>query len=341
MIRYPYQGTGFDGWQDKLKNYAPAFLRALFRDMLRIRIIEQEVERRYWQDHMKTPIHLVIGQEATSVGACAAMTRTDLLYASHRTHGNYLAKGGDLRAMLCEFHCRINGCTGSRGGSMHLMDKSVGMAGSSAIVAGVVPIATGAALAAQMRGESYVTTVFLGDAAIEEGAVSEALNFAALKRLPIVYFCENNFYSVQSPLHTRQPKREIYKWAATYGMASERVDGTNVLAVHEATQAAVARAKQGGGPTFIEAPVYRFRAHGGAGDDSKTGYRDVAEREAWEKVCPLETYFTFLKSAGLIDETARKAMAGEIMAETMEAFDYALASPNPAEADLHTHVYAD
>ncbi len=188
MIRYPYQGTGFDGWQDKLKNYTPAFLRALFRDMLRIRIIEQEVERRYWQDHMKTPIHLVIGQEATSVGACAPMTRTDLLYASHRTHGNYLAKGGDLRAMLCEFHCRINGCTGSRGGSMHLMDKSAGMAGSSAIVAGVVPIATGAALAAQMRGERYVTTVFLGDAATEEGAVSEALNFAALKQLPIVYF---------------------------------------------------------------------------------------------------------------------------------------------------------
>jgi TPP-dependent pyruvate/acetoin dehydrogenase alpha subunit len=341
MIRYPYQGTSFDGWQNKLTSYAPGFLLKLYRDMLRIRIIEEEVERRYFQDHMKTPIHLVIGQEATSVGACAAMTRADLLYASHRTHGNYLAKGGDLKAMLCEFHCRINGCTGSRGGSMHLMDKSVGMAGSSAIVAGVVPIATGAALAAQMHGESYVTTVFLGDAATEEGAVSEALNFAALKQLPIVYFCENNFYSVQSPLATRQPKRELYKWAASYGMASELVDGTNVLAVYETMQTAVARAKRGEGPTFIESPVYRFRAHGGAGDDSKTGYRDIAEREAWEKVCPLETYFTFLKSVGLIDEAARNTMAGEIMAETMEAFDFALASPNPTEQDLYTHVYAD
>lgn len=341
MIRYDYHGTGFSGWQEKLDRYEPAFLRKLFRDMLRIRIVEEEIERRYWQDHMKSPIHLVIGQEATSVGACAALTRADLLYASHRTHGNYFAKGGDLKAMLCEMHCRINGCVGSRGGSMHLMDKSAGMAGSSAIVAGVVPIATGAAFAAQMQDESYVTTVFLGDAATEEGAVSEALNFAALKQLPIIYFCENNFYSVQSPLYTRQPKREIHKWAASYGMPSVLVDGTNVLAVYEAMQAAVARAKQGGGPTFIESPVYRFRAHGGAGDDSKTGYRDIAEREVWEKVCPIETYFAFLKSAGLIDEQARKVMAGEIMAETMEAFDFALASPNPTEADLYTHVYAD
>ncbi|MDP1682703.1 MAG: thiamine pyrophosphate-dependent dehydrogenase E1 component subunit alpha, partial [Burkholderiales bacterium] len=260
---------------------------------------------------------------------------------SHRTHGNYFAKGGDLKAMLCEMHCRINGCVGSRGGSMHLMDKSVGMAGSSAIVAGVVPIATGAAFAAQMQDKNYVTTVFLGDAATEEGSVSEALNFAALKQLPIIYFCENNFYSVQSPLHTRQPQREIYKWAASYGMPSVQVDGTNVLAVYEAMQAAVARAKQGGGPTFIDSPVYRFRAHGGAGDDSKTGYRDIAEREAWEKVCPIETYFVFLKSAGLIDEQVRSVMAGEIMAETMEAFDFALASPNPTEADLYTHVYAE
>ncbi len=341
MIRYPYQGTSFTGWDKKLADYTPAFLLKLFRDMLRIRIIEEEVERRYFQDHMKTPIHLVIGQEATSVGACAALTRADLLYASHRTHGNYLAKGGDLRAMLAEFHCRLAGCTGSRGGSMHLMDKKVGMAGSSAIVAGVVPIATGAALAAKMHGEGYVTTVFLGDAATEEGAVSEALNFAALKQLPIIYFCENNFYSVQSPLHTRQPKREIAKWAASYGMPSEVVDGTNVLAVYEATKNAVARAKQGGGPSFIESPVYRFRAHGGAGDDSKTGYRDIAEREAWEKVCPIETFFAFLQKAKLIDAATRATMAGEIMAETMEAFDYALASPNPTEQDLYTHVYAD
>lgn len=309
--------------------------------MLRIRLIEEEIERRYHEDQMKTPIHLVIGQEATSVGCCAALRQEDLLYSSHRTHGNYLAKGGDLKAMLCEMHCRINGCAGSRGGSMHLIDKSVGMAGTSAIVGGAIPIATGAALAAQMQRVDRVSVVFFGDAGTEEGVTSESLNFAALKKLPVIFFCENNFYSVQSPLVTRQPPREIYKWAAGYGIGSVRVDGTNVLAVYEAVREAVKRAREGGGSTFIEAPVYRFRAHGGAGDDSHTGYRDTAELKAWEEVCPIETYFRFLANAGLITAAQRERMRAEIMQEVIEAFDYALASPNPEEKDLYTHVYSD
>jgi pyruvate dehydrogenase E1 component alpha subunit len=309
--------------------------------MLRIRLIEEEIERRYHEDQMKTPIHLVIGQEATSVGCCAALRREDLLYSSHRTHGNYLAKGGDLKAMLCEMHCRINGCVGSRGGSMHLIDKNVGMAGTSAIVGGAMSIATGAALAAQIQGIDRVSVVFIGDATTEEGVASESLNFAALKKLPIIFFCENNFYSVQSPLATRQPPRELYKWAASYGIASAQVDGTNVLTVYEAAREAVKRARESGGPTFIEALVYRFRAHGGAGDDSHTGYRDTAELKAWEEVCPVETYFRFLANAGLIDAAQRERMHAEIMQEVIEAFDYALASPNPEEKDLYTHVYSD
>ena len=340
-IRYKYEGDGFSQWLNRDLPYSNDFLVGLYRDMLRIRLIEEEIEGRYHQDQMKTPIHLVIGQEATAVGSAAALALEDLLYASHRTHGNYLAKGGDLKAMLCEMHCRINGCVGSRGGSMHLMDKSVGMAGSSAIVAGVVPIATGAALAAQMRGDSHVVMVFLGDAATEEGAVSEALNFAALKQLPVVFFCENNFYSVQSPLHTRQPVREIHKWAATYGMPSRLIDGTNVLDVYEASLEAVSRAKRGEGPSFIEAEVYRFRAHGGSGDDSLTGYRDVAEVEAWQEVCPLDTYYRYLEHKGLMDDGKNEAMRGEIIKEIAEAFEFALASPNPEEKDLYTHVYAD
>lgn len=340
MIRYPYTGAGYSGWKKALSDYDNNFLLRLFYDMLRIRLIEEEIERRYHQDQMKTPIHLVIGQEATSVGCCAALRREDLLYSSHRTHGNYLAKGGDLKAMLCEMHCRINGCAGSRGGSMHLIDKSVGMAGTSAIVGGAMPIAAGAALAAQIQGKDHVSVVFLGDATTEEGVTSETLNFAALKKLPVVFFCENNFYSVQSPLATRQPVREIHKWAASYGMPSTPVDGTNVLAVYEAVRTAVERARQGGGPTFIEARVYRFRAHGGAGDDSQTGYRDLAEREAWERVCPLDTYYRFLSEGGLIDADKREKMRFEITQEVREGFEYALASPNPEEKDLYTHVYS-
>ncbi len=341
MIKYTYTGRGLRSWEGRLAGYGKKFLVRLFRDMLRIRLIEEEIERRYHDDQMKTPIHLVIGQEATSAGCCAALRREDLLYSSHRTHGNYLAKGGDLKAMLSEMHCRINGCAGSRGGSMHLIDKSVGMAGTSAIVGGAIPLATGAALAAQLQGLDRVSVVFFGDAATEEGAVSESLNFAALKKLPVVFFCENNFYSVQSPLSTRQPPRDIHRWAAGYGIASIVVDGTNVLDVYEATCEAVKRAQSGAGPTFIEAPVYRFRAHGGSGDDSHTGYRDPAERKAWEEVCPVETYFQFLMNAGLINSTLRERMHAEIIQEVLEAFEYALASPNPEAKDLYTHVYSN
>lgn len=341
MIKYHYTGTGFDHWRRKELPYSEHFIVGLFRAMLRIRLIEEEIERRYHQDQMKTPIHLVIGQEATSVGCCAALEREDLLYSSHRTHGNYLAKGGDLKAMLSEMHCRANGCVGSRGGSMHLIDKSVGMAGTSAIVGGAMSIATGAALAAQIQRLDRVSVVFIGDAATEEGVASESLNFAALKKLPIIFFCENNFYSVQSPLATRQPSRELYKWAASYGIASVQVDGTNVLAVYEAAREAVKRARENGGPTFIEAPVYRFRAHGGAGDDSQTGYRDPVEREAWERACPVETFYQFLAEAGLINVARREQMRMEITREVIEAFNHALASPNPEEKDLYTHVYSD
>jgi pyruvate dehydrogenase E1 component alpha subunit len=341
-VRYPYQGSGIDGFDRFRATHTAEQLVALYRSMLRIRRIEEEIERRYHQDQMKTPIHLVIGQEAAAVGCAAALRDIDLVYSSHRTHGAYLAKGGDLRAMLCELHCRINGCAGSRGGSMHLIDKRIGVAGTSAIVGGAVPIATGAALAAQLKGERHVVVAFLGDAATEEGVTSESLNFAALKQLPVIYVCENNFYSVQSPLAARQPPgRELRRWAAAHEVAAVSVDGMNVLAVHEATRTAVARARRGAGPTFIEAQVYRFRAHGGAGDDSRTGYRAETERQAWEAVCPVGMFGAYLRHNGLLEPSAIDTLERTIAADIDEAFRFALASPHPTEDDLHSHVYAD
>jgi pyruvate dehydrogenase E1 component alpha subunit len=238
-------------------------------------------------------------------------------------------------------HCRANGCVGSRGGSMHLIDKSVGLAGTSAIVGGAVPIATGAALAARMKGEDRVVVVFLGDATTEEGVTAESLNFAALKKLPVIFFCENNFYSVQSPLAARQPPRDISAWAAAHGMPALSVDGVNVLAVHDAVRDAVARARAGDGPTFVEVPVYRFRAHGGAGDDSKTGYRAEAERIAWEGVDPLTLYGEYLTQSSRLSASTVQAMEQEIASEIADAFDLAVNSPDPTEHDLYRHVYAD
>lgn len=340
-IRYPYTGEGLAGFDRVAHSHPGTQLVAWYRAMLRIRRVEEEIERRYHQDQMKTPIHLVIGQEAAAVGCCTALRTTDLVYTSHRTHGAYLAKGGDLGRMLCEMHCRINGCVGSRGGSMHLIDKSVGMAGTSAIVGGAVPIATGAALAARMTRSDRVVVVFLGDATTEEGVTAESLNFAALKKLPVIFFCENNFYSVQSPLAARQPPREIRAWAEAHGMPAVSADGVNVLAVHEAVRQSVARARAGDGPTFVEVPVYRFRAHGGAGDDSRTGYRSEAERIEWEAVDPLRLFAEHLMRAAALDAAAVEAMDNEIAREITDAFDLALASPNPVEADLYRHVYAD
>jgi TPP-dependent pyruvate/acetoin dehydrogenase alpha subunit len=340
-IRYPYSGDGVDGFGRYAAMRSAESLIELYRRMLRIRRIEEDIERRYRQDQMKTPIHLVIGQEATAVGCCAALQDDDLVYASHRTHGAYLAKGGDLKAMLCEMHCRVNGCVGSRGGSMHLVDKRVGMAGTSAIVGGAVPIAAGAALAAQLKGSDRVVVCFLGDATTEEGVTSESLNFAALRQLPLVFFCENNFYSVQSPLFTRQPERAIHNWAAAHGVHASLVEGTNVLAVHDAASAAVARARAGAGPTFIEARVYRFRAHGGDGDDSHTGYRDEAERRAWEAHCPVAMFAAYLGGVGLLDADVAQKMEQSIEQEVADAFAFALASSYPTAEDLVGHVYAD
>ena len=343
MIKYTYKGNSFEKYKENLSSknpYEKDFLIALYRDMVRIRMIQEEIEKKYCEDEMKTPIHLVIGQEATSVGSCAALRKQDLVFSSHRTNGNYLAKGGDLKAMMSEFYCRANGCVGSRGGSMHLLDQSVGFAGSSAIVGGIVPIATGAGLSAKLLKEDRVTVVYFGDAATEEGSLWESLNFAALKKLPVIFICENNFYSVFSSLSSRQPKAEIYKKAESFGLASSQIDGTNVLDVYEATLKSFKRARKGLGPSFIESVAYRWRGHGGAGDDNHLGYRDAQELKHWQGYCPIATFKKFLESTGFWSEDLEKILRSEIQVEIEEAFQHAVSSPEPEEADLYKFVYS-
>jgi TPP-dependent pyruvate/acetoin dehydrogenase alpha subunit len=339
VVNYPYKEISSELVTNDL---SPELLVSMYRSMLRIRRIEEAVESKYHEDQMKTPIHLVIGQEATSVGPCSALRTDDLIFASHRTHGNYLAKGGDLKAMIAEFFCKTTGCAGSRGGSMHLLDKAVGLAGSSAICGGAAPIATGAALSARLKKKDYVSGVYFGDGAAEEGSLWESINFAALKKLPVLYLCENNFYSVCTPLYKRQPEgAELYKKAAAFGAQAILVDGTNVLECYEATRQAAARARQGGGPTFIEMRVYRWRSHGGAGNDIKLGYRDSVEGDDWHRFDPIALLGDQLKKQALIDDSLLTRFETEIAAEIKEAFDFAIASPVPTEADLYTHVFSE
>ncbi|MBI5448476.1 MAG: thiamine pyrophosphate-dependent dehydrogenase E1 component subunit alpha [Gammaproteobacteria bacterium] len=308
--------------------------------MLRIRMIEEAVESRYHEDQMKTPIHLAIGQEAVSAGYSAALEPSDYVFCGHRTHACYLAKGGDLKAMFSEFFCRANGCAGSRGGSMHLLDKSVGMMGSSAIVAGAIPLATGSALSSYLKDEKRVTTVFLGDAAVEEGVMWESLNFALLKKLPIVYVCENNYYSVCSPIEYRQPPVEICKKAEGFGALSFSVDGNNVLEMYEIAQRAVAHAREKG-PVFIEAHTYRWRGHHGSGDDSHTGYRDVQELALWQSQDPVLMMKQVMYSLGYLDEASERVMREKIELEIDAAFEHAIHSANPVKEDLCKFVYSE
>lgn len=342
MIQYQYRGQGVPHVAALAKQYEPQFMNRLLHNMLYIRLVEEAVADHYHEDQMKTPIHLAIGQEAVAVGCAAALRKQDQVFCGHRTHAHYLAKGGDLNAMFAEFHCRINGCCASRGGSMHLLDKSVGMEGSSAIVAGIVPIATGAALAAKLQKNDKRIFVFVGDAAMEEGAVWESMNFAVLKKLPIVYVCENNYYSVCTPLAYRQAQGvELCQKAQGFGLHSVSIDGNNIFEVHEAAKAAIANIHAGHGPAFIEAHTYRWRGHHGAFEVGDAGYRSSNEVKHWENYDPITMLREALIQHGYFDEKSFLMSESTILDKIEKAFAHSLASPEPTCDDLMKHVYSN
>lgn len=337
MKKYFYEGEGYDQFrgQSKLTDVA------LLDEMIRIREIEFEIAKRYSEDEMKTPIHLMVGQESTVVGAVAAMGKDDRVYCSHRTHGVYLAKGGDVEAMMLELYGRSGGCSGTRGGSMHLIDKRAGLDAVSAIVGGIVPIAAGAAFAAARTGGKRLSTVFFGDAAMEEGVTYESFNLAVLHRLPILFFCENNFYSVCTPLHQRQGQTSLRDKAAAFGVPAVSIDGSNVYEVRRAVEVARARAISGEGPSFIEAKVYRWLAHGGAVDDSDTGYRSREELEHWQKRCPIELLSHFLIDEGHLDRTAIDQMKFAHRQNIEDIIDRVRSRPGPDPTTVLDYVYCE
>src|SRR5881397_3734437 len=235
--------------------------------MTRIRRAEEAIVARYPEQEIRCPTHLAIGQEAVAVGVCQTLRDGDTVLSGHRCHAHYLAKGGSTRGMFAELYGKATGCCGGKGGSMHLASPETGMLGASAIVAGTVPIAVGAALAAALRGSDDVSVAFFGDAGIEQGVTHESLAFAALRRLPVVFVCENNLYATLTPLSKRQVSADIWPRAVAHGLPGVSVDGNDVLAVYEAAAHAVARARAGDGPTFIEAKTYRWREHVGPNFD--------------------------------------------------------------------------
>lgn len=313
----------------------------LYFEMLRIRRIEEALANRYAEQQMRCPMHLSIGQEACAVGVCSALSSHDLVYSGHRAHAHYLAKGGALNAMIAELYGRSTGCCGGRGGSMHLVDLSVGFGGSTPIVGGTVPIAVGAAWAFQQRNEPHIAVAFFGDGCFEEGVVHESLNFAALKHLPVIFVCENNGYSVYTKLAERQPARALASVAQAQAWQTWASDGNDVLAVAEIAAQAVENVRTGRGPQFIELATHRWREHCGPNDDDNLGYRDQGELATWVEKCPLRQLLDRFTHRGILSESDLDRMESKIADEINNAFIHALASPFPSPATLAHYLYAD
>ncbi len=317
-----------------------AVLTAKYREMLRIRAVEEEIAARYKEQKMRCPVHLSVGQEAIAVGVSAALSRSDQVVSTHRCHAHYLAKGGDLVAMLSELMGKSTGCCGGRGGSMHLLDLAAGVLLSLPIVAASIPVGVGAALSFKQQGKPNVAVIYLGDASLEEGVYHESANFAALKKLPAIFVCENNLYSVYTGLNDRQPQRPLTELGRAHGMPALHVDGNDLRAVHAASTEAVTRARAGGGPTFILADTYRWREHCGPNYDNDLGYRTVAEFEQWRERDPIAQLRATLLARGLLSEAAERTMKAEIEKEIAQAFATAEAAPMPDPKFVGTGVYA-
>ncbi|MFY9314127.1 MAG: thiamine pyrophosphate-dependent dehydrogenase E1 component subunit alpha [Burkholderiales bacterium] len=317
-----------------------AELRQMYRDMLRIRMVEEEIAVRYPKEMMRCPVHLSIGQEAVPVGISRLLRPSDQVVSTHRCHAHYLAKGGNLAAMLGELMGRQTGCCGGRGGSMHLFDSKAGMLLSLPIVAASIPVGVGAALALKQRGTDGVAVIYLGDASLEEGVYHESANFAALHALPAIFVCENNLYSVYTPLRERQPDRPLAELGRAHGMPAERIDGNYIEAVHGAAAAAVARARAGRGPSFIQADTYRWREHCGPNYDNQIGYRTEAEFQSWKAQDPIEQLRRRLSSSGKLSPAEEARMKQEIAAEVEREFDAAEKAPAPDPATIAARIYA-
>ena len=256
--------------------------------MLRIRRIEEKIANLYPSQEMRCPVHLSIGQEASAVGVCAALKKNDGVFSGHRSHAHYLAKGGNLKKMFAEIYGSPNGCSKGRGGSMHLIDKNIGFHGATPIVGSTIPIAVGAALTAKLKKKKDIIVIFFGDGATETGVFHESINFAAVQNLPIIFVCENNLYSVYSPLRVRQPSgRKICNLAKAHGVKSLRLNGNDVERIYDYACEAVNEIRQSGRPLFFELLTYRWLEHCGPDYDNNIGYREESEFRRWKKNDPL------------------------------------------------------
>lgn len=315
--------------------------RDLLFQMKRLRGLEESIAERYPEGRMRCPVHLSTGQEAVSAAVGLTLRPTDLAVSGHRAHTHYLGKGGSMQRMLAEIYGKASGCSRGKGGSMHLIDESVGFKGSTAIVGGTVPVGTGLGLSIRRRGSDQVACVFLGDAVVEEGVFFESVNFAVLHRLPVLYVCENNLFSVYSPLAVRQPAgREIHRMVAGLGISTATGDGNDPEAVYTICLDAVAGIRGGRGPVFVEFATYRWREHCGPHFDNDIGYRTEEEFLAWKERDPIANYQRRLVDRGVVSVSDVAAMDRAVENEVAAAFAFAESSPFPNSKTATDDVYS-
>ena len=313
-------------------------LCGMYESMVRIRLFEERAAELVEAGEIKTPCHLYIGQEAIAAGVCAALRRNDYVWGGHRSHGHYLAKGGDSRAMMAELYGKVTGCSKGRGGSMHLVAPEVGILGTVPLVAATIPMAVGAALATKLRRDARVSVSFFGDGATEEGHFHESLNLAAVYRLPVLFVCENNFYSSHMQLLERRASDNIDRAAEAQGLPGVRVDGNDVVAVYRAAALGVERARRGEGPTLLECRTYRWRGHVGASCDMDVGVKRKDELKDWLPRDPIASARRQLRDLGVGDAELER-VEQSLRREVDDAVGFARESPYPEERELLQHVY--
>jgi len=312
----------------------------LYFEMLRIRMVEQKISELYSEQEMRCPVHLSIGQEAVAVGVCDHLEQSDIVMSAHRAHAHYLAKGGNLKSMLAELYGKANGCAMGKGGSMHLVDLQSGFFAAVPIVGSTIPIAVGVAWAFKLKKSRNIVTVFLGDGATEEGVFFESLDFASLKNVPILFVCENNFYSVYSQLNVRQsPNRKIVGLAESHGIKSYSGNGNNINQVSEIAKEAIDYIKLKDAPAFIELETFRWLEHCGPNDDDFLGYREKDELKTWLKRDPLNTFENLLVNNNQLSKDKILEIREIISTEIDDAFKFAKESPFPDLSILNQHIY--
>jgi TPP-dependent pyruvate/acetoin dehydrogenase alpha subunit len=306
-----------------------------YRSLLRIRLVEEEIARVYPTDKIKSPVHLSIGQEAVAVGVCEALRPDDVVFGTYRGHALYMAKGGDLKRMVAELYGKVTGCARGNGGSMHLIDVEHGVMGMSAVVATTVPQAVGYAYALRLQGRESIVVSFFGDGAVDEGVFHESMNFASLKRVPIIFICENNLYAIHSHQRDRQQLDNVCDRVRAYGIPAERIEGNDAARIYQSTLEAAAHVRSGdSGPRFLECMTYRWKEHVGPNDDFALGYRTEEEAASWIENDQLDRLGTQL------DRDVLERIGQEVEAEVREAFEFAEASPFPDPAQLYADVFA-